>query len=142
MNMPLLIPGTWQGLAGALVAPFQHASLPHLVLNLVGLAFVLSRLEGLPPARIAGAALFIALVSGLGTWAFGRYGVHLGASGVIVGLFVLGMCRTTHVDSALVAVTVAMAAVLDALTGTVSSWEMHILGATAGALYAADYRFI
>jgi membrane associated rhomboid family serine protease len=81
-------PRTLSGLPGILFAPFLHGGFAHLIGNTIPLLV----LGFLSMARRAGdfADVFAIsmFVGGLGTWLFGMPNtIHIGASGVVFGLF-------------------------------------------------------
>lgn len=78
-------PREWSGAVGILFAPFLHGSLYHLIGNL--LPFVV--LGGF--IQLQGRSLFwdvtvlVTLIGGAVTWLFGAGGIHIGASGLVLG---------------------------------------------------------
>ena len=82
-----VIPRTVDGLYGVIGAPFLHANFFHIFSNTIGLGtfgFIYVMLEG---EEIHFPFWFVAVLSGIGTWIFARQGHHIGASGVIFGLY-------------------------------------------------------
>jgi membrane associated rhomboid family serine protease len=137
-----LVPRTLSGLQGLIFAPFLHGSVRHLLSNLLPLA-VLSWLvmsEGLE--RYFRVAILVALIGGLLVWCFGRQYVHVGASGLIFGLWTYVLARAWYQRSIL-SVLIAMFAVVS-YSGLVFgfipvpgvSFEGHIAGAVAGGVIA------
>lgn len=149
-----LIPRTLDGLQGIAFAPLLHGSGRHLLSNLPPL-MVLSWLalsEGL--ARYLKVLLLIALVGGVLVWALGRSSVHVGASGVVFGLWSYLLARAWYQRS-LASVLVALVVVgvyggllfgfvpvsgvsveshlAGALAGVFASWLMHAKTAPAAA---------
>jgi len=80
-----IVPRSARGVPGIVLSPFLHGNLAHLIVNSIML-FVLSTF-----VLIAGRTTFyyvsamIILLSGGLTWLFARPGIHIGASGVIMG---------------------------------------------------------
>ena len=75
------------GLPGIIFAPFLHADFNHLFFNTIPM-FVLSDLvliEGTTVYYVVSLAIII--LSGFLTWLFGKRGIHVGASGLIMGYF-------------------------------------------------------
>lgn len=76
-----------EGLPGIFISPFLHGDANHLFFNSIPL-FVLSDL-----VLLDGVAVFfrvtitIILLSGFLVWTIGQRGIHIGASGVIMGYF-------------------------------------------------------
>jgi hypothetical protein len=66
-----IVPRTWSGLHGVLVAPFIHSSFEHLIANSIPLVIlgVLILVRGV--AEFVFVVLVSGLVGGLGTWLFG-----------------------------------------------------------------------
>jgi len=88
--LPRSLPDLWH----IALAPFLHASLWHLIGNslpLLGLGILL-HLQLEKGTSLWELCALIALLSGLGTWLFGRNAYHIGASAVVLGLwaFILG----------------------------------------------------
>jgi membrane associated rhomboid family serine protease len=143
-----IVPRTWYGLEGILVAPFIHASLAHLVANTI--PFII--LGALVLMRGVFEFLFVvvttALVAGAGTWLFGASNTeHVGASGVVFGLFgylLFRMMFDRRLSSAVITLIVAIvygAAMLRSLIPAESiSWSGHFFGFLAGIL-AARLRY-
>lgn len=135
-----LVPRAATGLQGIVFAPFLHGSLRHLLSNLAPLA-VLSWLvmsEGVE--RYIRVAVLIALISGLLVWCLGRASVHVGASGLIFGLWTYLLARGWYQRS-MSSVIIAMFVVVSyggLVFGFIPvpgvSFEGHIAGAFAGVL--------
>lgn len=82
-----LIPRDLGGLIGLVTAPFLHGGFFHIFFNTIGFLIF-----GLIYVMLEGEDLhfpfwYIAIVGGALTWLFARSGVHIGASGVIFGLY-------------------------------------------------------
>lgn len=137
-----LIPRTLTGLQGILFSPFLHGSVRHLLSNLVPF-IVLSWLvatEGVQ--RYVRVALLVALVGGLLVWIVGRPTIHVGASGLIFGLWAYLLARAWYQRSL---ISLALAGVtLLGYSGLVwgfvpvpgVSIESHLCGALAGIVVA------
>ncbi|EKE01635.1 MAG: rhomboid family transporter protein [uncultured bacterium] len=80
-------PRTLKGLPGIIFAPLLHGNFNHLFFNTIPL-FVLSDLI-LPEGKIIFCYVSgtIILLSGFLIWLFGRRGIHIGASSLIMGYF-------------------------------------------------------
>ncbi|WP_263263042.1 rhomboid family intramembrane serine protease [Pseudomonas sp. RIT-PI-S] len=137
-----IVPRTLGGLQGIAFAPFLHGSVRHLLSNLLPLA-VLSWLvmsEGIE--RYLRVAVLICVISGVLVWGLGRASVHVGASGLIFGLWAYVLARAWY-QRGVVSVLIAMGVVLT-YSGLVFgfipvpgvSFESHIFGALAGVLVA------
>lgn len=139
-----IVPRTTYGLTGIVMAPFLHASLQHLLANTI--PFVL--LGAIILLRSTRAFTFVlvtsALISGLGTWLFGAPNTnHIGASGVVFGLFGYLLLRAVYdrrISSALIAIVIAVvygAAFLTSLMPAHGiSWTGHVFGFIGGAISA------
>jgi len=82
-----IIPRHEEGVVGIVAAPFLHGSYMHLFANTAGLllfGIVSALIEGKNTTRLLA---FIIIVGGGLTWIFGRPAVHIGASGLVFGLF-------------------------------------------------------
>ena len=142
-----LLPRRIEGLAGILTAPLVHASLAHLLANSVPL-LVLGGMVAIRGAAYYLATTFaIVVLGGLGLWLIGRDAAHIGASGVIFGYFGFLVARGYYerrLGSIAVAVVVVaayggmIAGVLPRGDGV--SWEGHLCGLLAGALWARGRR--
>lgn len=134
-----IVPRTPAGTVGVVTAPFMHGGLAHLAANL-------------PPFLVLGAlvirhgehtfikvALLVALVSGALVWLLARSAAHMGASGVVFGLFGYLVARAYfqhEIADIVIAVLVVLAygsmlaGIKPARNGT--SFEAHLFGLLAG----------
>jgi len=137
-----LIPRTLYGLQGIVFAPFLHGSVRHLLSNLLPF-IVLSWLvatEGVQ--RYVRVAMLVALLGGLMVWVIGRPVIHVGASGVIFGLWAYLLARAWYQRS-LVSFAVALITLLG-YSGLIFGFipvpgvsiESHLSGALAGIVVA------
>ena len=143
-----IIPRTWIGLWGIPVAPFIHADFEHLLANTVPLLI----LGALVLMRGVHELLFVvltsALVGGAGTWLFGSGNAqHVGASGIVFGLFGYLVFRTAfdwRLSSAIITILVAVyystAMAWSLIPQQGISWSMHAFGFIGGFL-AARMRY-
>jgi membrane associated rhomboid family serine protease len=82
-----LQPRRLSGLTGIATAPFLHANFSHLIANTVGLltfGIIFTTLKGKHTFLLM---VEIAVLQGVLLWLFGRSANHIGASGLIFGLF-------------------------------------------------------
>ena len=152
VSLLAVVPRRLDGLPGVLGMPFVHDSLGHLMANTVplivfGLMLVVRGLR-----YFLGVALAVALLGGLALWAFGRNAMHIGASGVVFGLFGFLVVRglyerrlTSIAVTVLVTFTYGASMLIGIVPTTGVSWEAHLFGLLAGILtarvaYALDKR--
>lgn len=137
-----LVPRTLSGLQGIVFSPFLHGSVRHLLSNLLPF-IVLSWLvatEGLQ--RYVRVAALIALLGGLMVWIVGRPVTHVGASGVIFGLWAYLLARAWYQRSlisfgvALVTLVGYSGLILGFIPVPGVSIESHLCGALAGIVVA------
>lgn len=137
-----ILPRHLWGLQGIVFAPFLHGSMAHLLSNLVPF-LVLSWLvatEGV--GRYLRVVLLVCLVGGGLVWLVGRSSLHVGASGLIFGLWTYLLARAWYQRSlaSLGLALIALVAYSVMLAGFVPvpgvSFESHIAGAFAGILAA------
>ncbi|KQQ55002.1 protease [Pseudomonas sp. Leaf127] len=137
-----ILPRTLWGLQGIVFAPWLHGSFAHLLSNLLPF-MVLSWLvatEGVK--RYAWVMVLVCLLGGALVWLFGRTSLHVGASGLIFGLWAYLLARVWYqrsVASLLVAL-VTLFAYSGLIVGFVPvpgvSFESHAAGALAGVIVA------
>lgn len=135
------------GLIGILSAPFVHASFEHLMSNTLPLGVLAALTLYAYPRATRWALPLIWLGSGLGVWIWARDSVHVGISGVTVGLmaflFLIGLLRRDRLG-------VAIALLVFFLYGGMLmsvlpheqhvSFEYHFFGALAGVIAAIALR--
>ncbi|WP_462378811.1 rhomboid family intramembrane serine protease [Pseudomonas sp. Marseille-QA0892] len=135
-----IVPRTLRGLQGVLFAPFIHASLGHLLSNLVPF-ITLSALvcvEG--TSRYLRVCILVTGLCGLLVWLLGRPSIHVGASGLVFGLWTYLLAKAWYHRGALslligLAVAVAYSSLVFGLLPSPGiSVESHMGGAVAGVL--------
>ena len=142
-----IVPRDVHGLVGILTAPFAHASFEHLMSNTLPLGLLATiALYAYPRAMRVGLPM-IWLISGAGVWLWGRSAVHVGISGVVLGLmcllFFLGLLRRDRIG---VAISLLTFFLYGGMLMTVLpreahvSFEYHFFGAAAGTLAAILLR--
>ncbi len=142
-----VVPLTLDGLVGLVAAPLLHADWGHLFSNALGLV-VLGTLLGTVYPRSASRIVLAAWVgAGIFTWIIGRPSNHLGASGLVHGLFfaLFALALLRRDRPAVVAAMVAMMLFGGMLLTVLPhewriSWEMHAGGALAGVIAAFVWR--
>ncbi len=131
LNAYGLVPRTTGGLLGIPLSPFLHGSFLHVQSNAVGLlalgclAVIRSR------ERFPSVCLIVILIGGLGVWLIGRSASHVGAGGLVFGLFgyllfkgLLDRSILSVLVAAVVAGVFGWAVLLGILpTNTYVSWE-------------------
>ncbi|MEO0396258.1 MAG: rhomboid family intramembrane serine protease [Cyanobacteria bacterium P01_A01_bin.137] len=139
------------GLLGILFSPFLHRNAAHLIANTLPFAILgwLVLLQGLD--NFYALSVAILLVSGLGTWIFGRSAIHLGASGLIFGylgyLIARGYLEVTLMTLGLAFVVMLLYGdqfwtMLPDSDDTTLSWEGHMFGFLGGVLAASNPDFL
>lgn len=127
------------GLIGILFAPILHQDAKHLMLNSVPLFILLCFISLLGTQLAVIVTLLIVVASGLGIWLFGRRGVHIGASALVMGYFgfILAFAIRTHTFLSCVIAGVCILylgglfnSLFPSKEGT--SWEGHLMGFFAG----------
>ena len=139
-----LFPRTVQGLAGIPLGPFLHGSFAHVQSNSVGLLALGTLAVMRSGTRFPWVCLVIALVGGVALWGVGRPAIHVGASGIVFGLFgylLLKGILDRSILSVLVAIVVAAVFGTIILSGLLPadvqvSWEGHLCGLGAGFVAA------
>jgi len=145
-----LHPLDFKGLIGILTAPLIHLTFDHIVSNSLSFFVIGFGLCFLYKRKAVLIFLFIYLTSGLWGWFFARGGYHIGASGLVYGMFFF------LVTSALVKWekrTMAFSLLITFLFGAIVwgffpiffpdrniSWELHTTGAISGVVAAFYFR--
>ncbi|MEA5464324.1 rhomboid family intramembrane serine protease [Leptothoe sp. PORK10 BA2] len=139
------------GLLGILFSPFLHRNAAHLIANTLPFAILgwLVLLQGLDDFYAISVAIL--LVSGLGTWIFGRAAIHLGASGLIFGylgyLIARGYLEVTLMTLGLAFLVMLLYgdqfwSIMPGADDTTMSWEGHLFGFLGGVLAASNPGFL
>ena len=144
LNAYGLEPRTTAGLIGIPVSPFLHGSYLHVQSNAVALLALGTLAVIRSGDRFPWICLVIILAGGLGVWLFGRPAIHVGASGLVFGLFGYLLLRGIidfNILSVFVALVVASVFGWMVVSGVVPtndyvSWEGHLCGLAAGCLAA------
>ncbi len=140
LNRLGIVPRRIVGLSGILFSPFLHSDLAHLVINSMML-LVLSTLMLISGRTLYfEATLYIILLSGLLIWLFARYGIHIGASSLVMGYFGYLLIDSISHPS-MISMMIFFACIYyfsDLLTNLFPSrkkqvsWEGHVFGFIAG----------
>ncbi|HVT62543.1 MAG TPA: rhomboid family intramembrane serine protease [Legionellaceae bacterium] len=91
-----IFPRHISGLPGIICAPFLHVDFNHLFFNSIPLVILANFIlvQGIP--YFLEVTWIIIVLSGALTWCFARYGLHVGASGVITGYWALLVADIYH----------------------------------------------
>lgn len=147
LNVLGIYPRTVHGLIGIPVSPWLHGHFNHLFFNTIPL-YVLANFVLLNGVDIFyKVTVVVVTVSGSLLWLFGRKGVHVGASGLIMGYW--GYLITNAFYHASVITVLLVVVSLYYFGGLVSSlipsseaevsWEGHIFGFLSGLV--ANYFY-
>ena len=145
-----LHPLHFKGLIGILTAPLIHTTFDHIFSNSLSFFVIGFGLFFLYKRKSIPIFFFIYLTSGLWGWFFARSGYHIGASGVVYGMFFFIL------TSAIVKWekrTMAFSLLITFLFGAIVwgffpvffpdrniSWELHTTGAISGIVAAVYFR--
>ena len=138
-----ILPRTLPGLFHIPLAPFIHGSLYHLIANtlpLLGLGFLIQLKQRSLFWELTGITI---LLAGFGTWLIGSSSYHIGASGLVLGLwaFILADAFLRRSIRAIVIAVVTLF-VYGGLVFTIFdirphiSWAGHMSGMVSGVIVA------
>ena len=139
-----IYPRKIHGIPGIISTPLLHANFNHLFFNCIPLFVMVSfvLLDGM--TTFISVTIIVTVLGGAATWLFGRRGVHVGASGLIMGywsyLLIEAYQHPTVLSIALGIVCIYYfgSMILNVFpTRARSSWEAHLFGFLAGL--AASY---
>jgi membrane associated rhomboid family serine protease len=136
-------PRTFLGLRGLVFAPFLHGSYYHVAANTVPFLVLGWLIMLRNTADFWTVSVVSALVSGLGTWLFGRSAYHIGASGMIFGYFGYLLFRG-YFERSITAIAISLIVIFaygSMIYGVLPtqpwiSWEGHLFGFIGGAIAA------
>ena len=138
-----IIPRHPNGLIGIVCSPFLHGNINHLFHNTLCLAIFGTMFCLMEGKNFFGNAFYLIIISGIITWVIGKKGIHIGASGLVFGLWsqlLFGALYTRKIKYFIISVFVAVFFgnfFLGAMpTSTRISWEAHLGGIFAGLLAA------
>ena len=145
-----LIPLDFKSLTGIITAPLIHLDFDHISSNSLSFIIIGFGLCFLYKRKAVSVFLFIYFASGLWGWLFARRGCHIGASGLIYGMFFF------LITSAIIKRekrTMAFSLLITFLYGAIVwgffpeffpsrniSWEMHTTGAVSGIIAAFLFK--
>jgi len=139
LNYLGIVPREPVSLLGIIFSPFLHGSAAHLIMNSIML-FALSAIVLMDGREVYfSASACIILISGLLVWLFARRGMHIGASGLVMGYF--GFILVNGLSHPSI-ITIVIAIVCLYFFGGLFmnlfprekrvSWEGHVFGLIAG----------
>jgi membrane associated rhomboid family serine protease len=137
------------GLPGILLAPLVHAGFTHLIANSLPLVVLGTTMLHLYPKSALRVLPAVYLGPGVAVWLLGRSSIHVGASGLVYGLFsyilVAGIIRR---DRRAIAASLLVCFMYGALVWGVLpikpefSWETHLAAAMIGVVLAIMLRHL
>lgn len=147
INQYGIVPRNISGLSGILFAPMLHHDFPHLAANSVSLFILGLFLITLEHKKSYWIITAIIILGGAGTWIIGRPdSVHIGASGVIYGIFGYLLTRGLFKrDFKSIIISVAVFFLyFGMITGVLpadsfTSWESHLCGFISGIIMASSF---
>ena len=148
MNAYGIVPRTTGGLIGIPFSPILHGDFLHVQSNAVGLLALGTLAVIRSGSRFPWVCLLIILAGGVALWLVGRPATHVGASGLVFGLFGYLLVKGFLDRSILsVLVSIVVAGVFGSMivsgilpTNNYVSWEGHLCGLAAGVLAAIITR--
>ncbi len=141
LNILGIIPRKRYGLLGIIFSPFLHGNFEHLFFNSIAL-FILADLMLINGFRVfILATIIIILICGILVWLVARRGIHIGASGLIMGYWMFLLVNAYYQHSAVSIILAVLCLYYLAGLGLSlipgdrgTSWEAHVFGALGGAL--------
>ncbi len=127
------------GLIGILTSPFIHGSWQHLIANSTGMLIFGTIFCWIVKGATKQVVFYIIVVLGLLTWIFAREGNHIGASGLVFGIF--GYLVSIGLFERKIKYILVSSMVMIIWGGTLVgilptsrfiSWEAHLFGFIAG----------
>lgn len=141
-----IIPRETIGIAGIFTAPFLHGDIYHLMANTTSFFILGCILALIEPFLFFSILAHIMIIGGLATWIFAREANHIGASGVIFGIFgyiaAVGFFRKQFVFILISVVVIFIygGMIFQVLPGDPGvSWESHLFGLLTGVFTARRF---
>jgi membrane associated rhomboid family serine protease len=144
-----VLPRQLTGLPGILLAPLVHAGFIHLIANSLPLIVLGTTMLHLYPKSALRVLPAVYLGPGVAVWLFARSSIHVGASGLVYGLFsyilAAGIIRR---DRRAIAASLLVCFMYGALVWGVLpikpefSWETHLAAALIGVVLAIMLRHL
>lgn len=149
LNIFGIYPRRIWGLLGIVFSPFLHGHFNHIFFNSIPLFILINMVLLYGFDTFCCVSANIMFIGGIGTWLFGRKGLHVGASGVIMGYWSYLLLNAYEQSSML---SVALAGVCLYYFGGLifnlfplevkSSWEAHLFGFLGGIAAAFTCPYI
>ena len=143
-------PRTVKGLYGIVTMHFLHANFEHLISNSLPLFFLCFGIFYYFLQKGIIIVIVNLLFTGIFTWILGRFGIHIGASGLVYALaFFLVAISLIKMETSMLAYTLVIIFLHGSLVWGFFpqlfpdkhiSWEGHLAGAITGVLLAFFYR--
>lgn len=141
-----IIPRETSGIIGIFTAPFLHADVYHLMANTTSFFIFGCVLGIMEPLLFFPILCNIAILGGLATWILARQANHIGASGVIFGMFgyivAAGFFKRKFIFIiiSLLIIFIYGGMITQVLPGDPGvSWESHLFGFLAGIFTARKF---
>jgi membrane associated rhomboid family serine protease len=142
-----LLPRKTSGLIGILTAPLIHADFTHIISNSIPLYICLALLIYSYRSLAYKTFFIIYLGSGILVWIFARQNIHIGASGLVYGLFgFLFLSGLIRRNINLLAITLLVTFLYGSIVWGIMpmdlkvSWESHLFGLLMGFFCALIFR--
>ena len=143
-----ILPRTLHGSIGIITSPLIHGDVVHLLSNTFPLVFLGVGILYFYPRIGLQVSLLIYVMTGFWVWVAARQAMHIGASGLVYGLFAFllvgGFIRW---DRRTLAISLALlflygSSMFSGLVPTTESisWESHLMGFFAGTFCAIYFR--
>ncbi len=138
-----ILPRNISGLIGVIGSPFIHANLYHLVANTTGLLIFGLIFSFVEKKENVSLIISIVFIQGILTWLLARNGLHVGASGLIFGLYgyllTAGLFhkKPKYILASLIVLIFYGGMLFGVLPSSpMISWEGHLFGFLAGTVNA------
>ncbi|MDL2308548.1 rhomboid family intramembrane serine protease [Bacteroidales bacterium OttesenSCG-928-B11] len=145
-----LRPRTPEGLFGIVTMTFLHADANHLYANIIPLFLLSFGVFYYFPGKSLPIIILLMISTAIFTWVIGRYGNHIGASGLVYALaFFLVAISIIKMETSMMAFTLIIIFLYGSMIWGFFpqlfpdkhiSWEGHLSGALSGLIAAIVYR--
>ncbi|MDA3861237.1 MAG: rhomboid family intramembrane serine protease, partial [Melioribacteraceae bacterium] len=142
-----ILPRNALGLVGILTAPLIHSNLEHLYSNAIPLFVLGTSIFYFYPIGSKRVVVLIYFLTNLLVWFFARENYHIGASGIVYGLFsFLFFSGIFKKDKRAITLSVLTIFIYGGMTYGIFptkegvSWESHLFGFITGILTAYIFR--